>query len=76
MKDYMFLILVFQLSFVYALPTGEQNPDSAYFSTKPRDLQQTRQARIAALSCSSLGVVASLVAFYWFYRMDKLFRHR
>jgi len=51
-------------------------PDSAYTSAEARDLQRTYQVRVAALACSGISVVASIAAFYWFCRMEKLFRHR
>ncbi|KAF2829267.1 hypothetical protein CC86DRAFT_403913 [Ophiobolus disseminans] len=51
-------------------------PDSAYTSAEARDLQRTYQVRLVALSCSGASVMASVVAFYWFCRMEKLFRHR
>lgn len=63
------------------LPQGWSLPvvwpdDSVYTSTKPRDLSQTFQVRVATLSCSCISMVASVVAFYWFCRMEKRFRHR
>ena len=51
-------------------------PDSAYTSAEAHDVQQTYQVQLAALVCSGVSVTASIIAFYWFCRMDKLFRHR
>jgi hypothetical protein len=50
--------------------------DSVYSSTDPKDLQHTYQIELATLICSSASMAASIVVFYWFYRMQKLFRHR
>jgi G protein-coupled receptor GPR1 len=52
------------------------SPNSAYTSAEAHDLRQTHHVRLAALACSGLSVMACIVAFYWFGRMDKLFRHR
>jgi hypothetical protein len=51
-------------------------PDSAYLTTDAHAIHQTHQIRLTALICSSVSLVASTVALYWFFRMDKLFRHR
>jgi hypothetical protein len=48
-------------------------PDSAWTSAEARESHRTYQVRLAALVCSGISVVASLGAFYWFCRMDKLF---
>ncbi|KAF2032643.1 hypothetical protein EK21DRAFT_60163 [Setomelanomma holmii] len=50
--------------------------DSAYTSTEAKYLQQTYDIRLASLACSGLSLAACIIAFYWFCRMDKLFRHR
>jgi hypothetical protein len=50
--------------------------ESDYTSTEPSNLQKTLKARIATLACSSVSVIASLVALCWFRRMEKQFRHR
>ncbi|KAH7089068.1 G protein-coupled glucose receptor regulating Gpa2-domain-containing protein [Paraphoma chrysanthemicola] len=52
------------------------SPNSAWTSSEARDLQQTYQVQLAALVCSGLSIVACIIAFYWFSRMAKLFRHR
>ncbi|KAH7068839.1 G protein-coupled glucose receptor regulating Gpa2-domain-containing protein [Paraphoma chrysanthemicola] len=52
------------------------SPNSAWTSADARDLQQTYQVQLSALVCSGLSIVACIIAFYWFSRMDKLFRHR
>ncbi|KAH7394959.1 G protein-coupled glucose receptor regulating Gpa2-domain-containing protein [Phaeosphaeria sp. MPI-PUGE-AT-0046c] len=52
------------------------DPNSTYFSTEARDLWQTQQIQLAALVCSGVSVTSSIVTFYWFLRMQKLFRHR
>jgi G protein-coupled receptor GPR1 len=49
---------------------------SAYTSVDAHDLHRTYQVRLAALVCSGVSVTTSIIAFYWFCRMDKLFRHR
>jgi hypothetical protein len=51
-------------------------PDSPYLSTDPHALYQVWQIRITAVVCSGMSIMTSLVAFYWFFRMNKLFRHR
>ncbi|KAF1846645.1 uncharacterized protein K460DRAFT_127804 [Cucurbitaria berberidis CBS 394.84] len=50
--------------------------DSDWTSIEASNLQRTLRVRVAAVICSSFSVVASLVAFYWFCRMEKRFRHR
>jgi G protein-coupled receptor GPR1 len=50
--------------------------NSVYTSVEPHDLYRTYQVRLATLVCSGVSVTASIIAFYWFCRMDKLFRHR
>lgn len=50
-------------------------PQSAYTSTTPDDLFRISQVRIAALVCSGVSTGASLLALYWFFRMEKKFRH-
>jgi hypothetical protein len=51
-------------------------PDSTYNSTDANELYRVRQIRLAALICSSVSLVATIIVFYWFCRMDKLFRHK
>ncbi|KAF2855673.1 hypothetical protein T440DRAFT_535796 [Plenodomus tracheiphilus IPT5] len=50
-------------------------PASVYTSTEPQDLFRTYQVRVAAVVCSGVSTVTSLLALYWFFRMDKRFRH-
>jgi hypothetical protein len=52
------------------------DPNSVYTSNDARDLYRTYQVQLAAAACSSVSVAASIIAFYWFSRMDRLFRHR
>lgn len=52
------------------------DPTSTYLSKEAHDLYQTQQIRYAAIVCSGVSVATSIVAFYWFFRMQKLFRHR
>jgi G protein-coupled receptor GPR1 len=52
------------------------HPRSVYTSTAARDLHRIYQIRVVAIVCSGVSVAASIVAFYWFFRMTKLFRHR
>jgi G protein-coupled receptor GPR1 len=54
----------------------KQSLDSAFTSAEARNVHRTYQVRLAALSCSGISLTASLLVFYWFCRMDKLFRHR
>lgn len=51
-------------------------PRSVYTSDDPTDLLRTSQVRIAAVVCSGVSTVASLLALYWFCRMEKKFRHQ
>jgi hypothetical protein len=37
---------------------------------------ETYHVRVAAATCAALSMTASLVTFYWFWRMEKRFRHR
>lgn len=50
--------------------------ESVYTSIEPKDLQRTLEVRIAMLTCSGISMMASLVAFCWFYRMERQFRHQ
>lgn len=70
-----FLILSCLLSGVSSsqLPSAFE---SEYTSLDPKDLQRTMRVRIAMLTCSSISMTASLVAFCWFCRMEKKFRHQ
>ncbi|OAL54346.1 hypothetical protein IQ07DRAFT_266306 [Pyrenochaeta sp. DS3sAY3a] len=68
-------LLVF-LPQILAAPLLSNQIQSDFISTRPRDAQHTSTVRIVALTCSTIGMVASMVAFYWFFRMEKQFRHR
>jgi hypothetical protein len=50
--------------------------DSDYTSLDTSDVLRTWKVRVAALVCSTCSMTASLIAFYWFCRMEKRFRHR
>jgi G protein-coupled receptor GPR1 len=53
------------------------SPDkSAYTSLEPNDLQRTLKVQIAMLTCSGISMTASLLAFCWFCRMERQFRHQ
>lgn len=75
MRLQLFLLSLLECCWVLGSPM-QGGFDSAYTSTDPVDLQRTYQVRLGALACSSVSVVACLVAFYWFCRMEKRFRHR
>lgn len=38
--------------------------------------RKTRAVQVAAAACAAVSMASSFVAFYWFYRMEKRFRHR
>ncbi|CBX93849.1 hypothetical protein LEMA_P035230.1 [Plenodomus lingam JN3] len=51
-------------------------PLSTYTSSNATDVSRTYQVRVAVLVCSGVSTVASLLALYWFCRMEKRFRHQ
>jgi hypothetical protein len=69
-------IAMLLLVFLPLVASSSMSPDSAYTSAEARNVHRTYQVRLAALSCSCISLTTSLLAFYWFCRMDKLFRHR
>ncbi|CAO2654850.1 Nn.00g115830.m01.CDS01 [Neocucurbitaria sp. VM-36] len=70
-----FAALLFYLPYVLTAP-WKPLEDSAYTSIEASNLLRTLKVRIAALICSGVSMMASIVAFYWFFRMEKRFRHR
>jgi hypothetical protein len=51
-------------------------PYSGPSSLKLYSDQQTYNVRVVAAACAATSMVTSFTVFYWFYRMEKRFRHR
>lgn len=78
-----FSIMYTRLALFYLLAFGVRieasmnfESESAYTSNKAEDLRMTYQVRLACSVCSAISLCASVIGFYWFFRMDKRFRHR
>jgi hypothetical protein len=52
---------------------SSQSPDT---TTKLYAIARTFSVSVAAVTCASASMLSSMVAFYWFARMHKRFRHR
>jgi hypothetical protein len=76
-----YLILCAVASFVFSVSaTPVPSPHVPYHKAIDTSIQYGEKAtfnvRVGAATCAAASMTASFVAFYWFCRMEKRFRHR
>jgi len=74
---FLFLLVINSLlSRVASAPLDHVSPSNQGTSTTLYAVRKTSNVRLAAVICASASTLSSFVAFYWFARMQKRFRHR
>ena len=74
--------LVFLLTCLFSQVSSSPTPEpnityhNGLSTTSLYDQARTFNVRVIAATCAAISMTASFVAFYWFYRMEKRFRHR
>ncbi|KAK7178597.1 plasma membrane G-protein coupled receptor [Paraphaeosphaeria sporulosa] len=76
------LLLPFTISVLSAsaAPNPSAQPllsmHNGHDTTSPFSKRKTFNVWVAAAACAAVSMTASIIAFYWFSRMEKRFRHR
>jgi hypothetical protein len=77
---YYYAPMLFAAGSLFTRAISSPLPNVAYYGgpsiAKLYDDRKTHNVRVAATACAAISMVASFTVFYWFYRMEKLFRHR
>ena len=75
-----YLVLLFTCLFSQVSSSPMPGPHIAHHNGLPTtslyDQARTFNVRVVAATCAAASMTASFIAFYWFCRMEKRFRHR
>ncbi|KAF2451380.1 hypothetical protein P171DRAFT_400850 [Karstenula rhodostoma CBS 690.94] len=77
---YLYMAMLFTAGSLFTKAISSPLPNVAHYngpsSLKLYGDQKTYSMRVAAATCAATSMVAAFTVFYWFYRMEKRFRHR